>query len=69
MFFVKRYTGRMLRFLVRRARYCLFSLCEKRVLFQDPNWFHARRHSDKKEGIIPANYVQKRTAMSLHAMP
>jgi len=36
---------------------------------KDPNWFFARRHSDKKEGLIPANYVQKRTAMSLHAMP
>lgn len=36
---------------------------------KDPNWFYARRKSDKKEGIIPANYIQKRKAMNLHTMP
>eukprot|EP00112_Aurelia_sp_Birch-Aquarium-sp1_P004767 Seg1541.1 transcript_id=Seg1541.1/GoldUCD/mRNA.D3Y31 product="Tyrosine-protein kinase CSK" protein_id=Seg1541.1/GoldUCD/D3Y31 len=36
---------------------------------KDPNWFYARRQSDKREGLIPANYVLKRKAMSLHTMP
>eukprot|EP00794_Sanderia_malayensis_P009658 gene9658-10646_t len=36
---------------------------------KDPNWFYAKRKSDRKEGIIPANYVQKRKAMNLHTMP
>ncbi|XP_013414147.1 tyrosine-protein kinase CSK [Lingula anatina] len=35
---------------------------------RDPMWYHARR-SDNKEGMIPANYVQKRSEVKLHAMP
>uniref|UniRef100_T1JDP9 Tyrosine-protein kinase n=1 Tax=Strigamia maritima TaxID=126957 RepID=T1JDP9_STRMM len=34
----------------------------------DPNWYRARR-SDGQEGMIPANYVQKRSEVKLNAMP
>ncbi|XP_037080596.1 tyrosine-protein kinase CSK-like [Pollicipes pollicipes] len=35
---------------------------------RDPNWYKARR-ADNREGLIPANYVTKRTAVKLNAMP
>lgn len=35
---------------------------------RDPNWYRAR-HADGKEGMIPANYVQKRREVKLNAMP
>lgn len=35
---------------------------------QDPNWYRAK-NSDGKEGMIPANYVQKRGEVKLNAMP
>ena len=33
----------------------------------DPNWYRAR--SPNVEGMIPANYVQLRKVVSLHAVP
>lgn len=35
---------------------------------RDPNWYRARR-ADGREGMIPANYVQKRGEVKLNAMP
>ncbi|GAB6019018.1 hypothetical protein CHUAL_000649 [Chamberlinius hualienensis] len=35
---------------------------------RDPNWYRAK-HADGKEGMIPANYVQKRCEVKLNAMP
>lgn len=34
----------------------------------DPNWYKAQR-ADGKTGMMPANYVQKRTEVKLHTMP
>lgn len=36
---------------------------------QDPNWYKARRDIDNIEGLIPSNYIQKRSEVKLHAMP
>lgn len=35
---------------------------------QDPNWYKAR-HVDGREGLVPANYIQKRSEVKLNAMP
>ncbi|XP_019615926.1 PREDICTED: tyrosine-protein kinase CSK-like isoform X1 [Branchiostoma belcheri] len=35
---------------------------------RDPNWYRARTQ-DGREGMIPANYVQKREVVKLNAMP
>ncbi|CAG2163597.1 unnamed protein product [Oppiella nova] len=34
---------------------------------RDPNWYRAR-HVDGREGLIPANYIQKRSEVKLNAM-
>lgn len=36
--------------------------------FQDPNWYRGK-NSRGKEGMIPANFVNKRKEVQLHAMP
>lgn len=35
---------------------------------QDPNWYKAK-HVDGRIGLIPANYIQKRSEVRLNAMP
>lgn len=44
--------------------------CHYKLLLieQDPNWYKAR-HVDGREGLIPANYIQKRSEVKLNAMP
>ncbi|CAH1796828.1 unnamed protein product [Owenia fusiformis] len=36
---------------------------------RDPNWYQARLNGSGREGMIPANYVQVRGEVKLHAMP
>ncbi|XP_055925701.1 tyrosine-protein kinase CSK-like [Argiope bruennichi] len=62
------------------ARYSFKGSSEEDLVFQkgdimtivtptkDPNWYKAR-HVDCREGLIPANYIQKRSEVKLHAMP
>ena len=39
------------------------------ILFeQDPNWYRARNEKGQ-EGMIPANYVQKREGVKRQTMP
>ncbi|CAG0895515.1 unnamed protein product, partial [Darwinula stevensoni] len=41
-----------------------FKRCDRLVIIsstRDPNWYMAKRSSDGHEGMIPANYVQKRS--------
>ncbi|GFW89596.1 tyrosine-protein kinase CSK [Trichonephila clavipes] len=62
------------------ARYSFKGSSEEDLVFQkgdimtivtptkDPNWYKAR-HVDCREGLIPANYIQRRSEVKLHAMP
>ncbi|XP_071035198.1 tyrosine-protein kinase CSK [Parasteatoda tepidariorum] len=62
------------------ARYSFKGSSEEDLVFQkgdimtivtptkDPNWYKAR-HGDCREGLIPANYIQKRSEVKLNAMP
>ena len=38
------------------------------IYCKDPNWYRGK-NVDNKEGMIPANYVQERSAVKMSAMP